>query len=75
MKYTGFDTHEKYAKIVEHLEKSVDCLLVTSLDEIAWLLNLRGTDIEFNPVFFSYIIFYTCDKSVDLFIDSAHLNA
>lgn len=43
-------------------------MLIVALDEIAWFLNLRGTDIEFNPVFFSYAIFHVATKSVDLFI-------
>jgi Xaa-Pro aminopeptidase len=32
--------------------------LTAALDEIAWFLNLRGTDIEYNPVFFSYLLFF-----------------
>jgi len=44
-------------------------MLVTSLDEIAWILNMRGTDIAFNPVFFSYAILYPENK-IDLFIDA-----
>ena len=31
-------------------------LVLSALDEIAWLLNLRGSDISFNPVFFAYVI-------------------
>ena len=42
----------------EKLTDSVDVLLVTTLDDIAWFLNLRGNDIPFNPVFFSYLIYY-----------------
>jgi len=37
-------------------EKKANGLVVTALDEIAWLLNLRGSDISFNPVFFAYVI-------------------
>lgn len=46
-------------------------LLVTALDDIAWLLNLRGNDIEFNPLFFSYLLFHRDGESyrVDLFIN------
>lgn len=48
-------------------------LLITALDDIAWLLNLRGNDIEFNPLFFSYALFTTNDQrsnfKVDLFIN------
>ena len=43
----------------EKLGKSVDALLVTTLDDIASVLNLRGNDIKFNPVFFAYLIFFT----------------
>ena len=31
-------------------------LVVSALDEVAWLFNLRGADIEFNPVFYSYAL-------------------
>lgn len=37
----------------------MDALLIPSLDDIAWLFNLRGTDIQYNPVFFAYAIFFT----------------
>ena len=37
-------------------EKGATNLVVTALDEVAWLLNLRGSDIVYNPVFFAYVI-------------------
>jgi len=37
-------------------EKKASGLVVTALDEVAWLLNLRGSDISFNPVFFAFVI-------------------
>ena len=40
------------------LPNEADILLTATLDEIAWFLNLRGTDIEYNPVFFSYLLFF-----------------
>ena len=67
-KYSGMSTKEKYDLVAEKLGSVVDSLLIVALDEIAWFLNLRGTDIEFNPVFFSYAIFHIATKSVDLFI-------
>lgn len=73
-KYAGMSTHEKYAKCTEQLGTDIDCLLVTALDQIAWLLNMRGMDIEFNPVFFSNAIFHMESKSVDLFIDASHFD-
>ena len=42
------------------------------LDEVAWLFNLRGTDIPYNPVFFAYGI-VTLDDAT-LFVDSTKLN-
>ena len=30
--------------------------MVTALDEVAWLLNLRGSDVDYNPVFLSYVL-------------------
>jgi Xaa-Pro aminopeptidase len=36
--------------------KGAGALLVTALDEVGWLLNLRGADVDFNPVFLSYVI-------------------
>lgn len=46
-------------------------MLVTTLDDIAWLLNLRGNDIEFNPLFFSYLILHKDGDNfkIDLFIN------
>lgn len=44
-------------------------LLITTLDDIAWLTNCRGTDIDYNPVFFSYALFYVQEgqERLDLF--------
>jgi len=56
---------------VQMKNRSASWLIVTSLDDIAWLLNLRGSDIQFNPVFFSYIIIGT--TSIHLFINEERL--
>ena len=50
--------------------KEADCLLVATLDDICWLLNLRGNDIEYNPVFFSYLVFWPKDLKATLYIES-----
>ncbi len=42
---------------------------MTALDEIAWLLNLRGSDISYNPVFVSY--FLLTEEAATLYVDSA----
>ena len=48
-----------------------DGMLVSALDDIAWTLNLRGTDVHCNPVFVSYLLIAS-DK-VSLFVDEAKL--
>jgi Xaa-Pro aminopeptidase len=52
-------------------------LFLAKLDDIAWLLNIRGSDIPYNPLFFSYMILYRKgddDFEVDLYIDSEKVN-
>lgn len=46
-------------------------LVVSMLDEVAWLFNLRGTDIEFNPVFFAYAI--VTESTTCLFVNQSQL--
>lgn len=56
-KFTGKSTMEKLKEIREEMEKEgADYLLLTTLDDIAWLTNIRGSDIAYNPVFLSYMI-------------------
>jgi len=70
-KYTGETVKSKYERISEKLD-GADMMVVATLDDIAWLTNMRGNDIEYNPLFFSYIIFHNkkegADYKVDLFI-------
>jgi len=54
---TGESVADKLKRVREKLEKSnVDILPITKLDQIAWLFNLRGWDIPYNPVFIAYAI-------------------
>ncbi|KAG0368496.1 hypothetical protein BGZ54_001810 [Gamsiella multidivaricata] len=56
-KSTGRTHAEKIEQLRKNLEKkSVAGFVVSGLDEIAWLFNLRGSDVHCNPVFFSYAI-------------------
>ena len=58
--YAGKEWPEKICEVRKKMnEKKAIGLVVTALDEIAWLLNLRGSDISYNPVFFAYIIVTT----------------
>jgi Xaa-Pro aminopeptidase len=52
-KFTGESVASKLKRLREALTGS---FIVTALDEVAWLLNLRGNDIPYNPVFFSYVL-------------------
>lgn len=52
----GVSAVEKIGKIREKFrEASADCLVVSALDEIAWTLNIRGGDVDYNPVFLAYM--------------------
>lgn len=55
------------------LDKDSNILFASTLDDIAWTLNLRGSDIEFNPVFFSYMLIHRDGDShrVSLFINQS----
>lgn len=55
--YTGMPAAEKLAQIRTDMKKEgADVLLLSTLDDIAWLTNLRGDDIAYNPVFLSYMM-------------------
>lgn len=72
LKYAGETTPSKIARIRQTLrERHADGMLVSALDDIAWTLNLRGTDVHCNPVFVSYLLIAS-DK-VTLFVDEAKL--
>ena len=51
-------------------DKKVDAYLLTTLDDIDWIVNMRGNDIKYNPVFFAYAIFFPSTEipSLRLFI-------
>ncbi|EDS27496.1 xaa-Pro aminopeptidase 1 [Culex quinquefasciatus] len=54
LEFTGESVAQKLAAVREKMQdKRASVLVVSALDEIAWFLNLRGSDIDYNPVFFS----------------------
>ena len=62
-RYAGVSYPEKVANIRKRMEEEkADTLLLTSLDEIAWVTNIRGDDIEYNPVCFSYMVITKYDS-------------
>ena len=57
MKFTGKSWEDKVKEIREQMKlKKANVLILSALDDVAWVLNLRGSDIQFNPVFFSYVV-------------------
>ena len=57
VQYAGRTREEKLASVRKKMQKEkADYLLLTALDEIAWLLNLRGNDIAYTPVFLAYML-------------------
>ena len=73
MEYAGERCHEKLGRIRQALrEKHADGMLMAALDDIAWTLNLRGTDVHCNPLFVSYLLIST--KSATLYINKVKLS-
>ena len=73
LEYAGETLASKVVRIRKSLrELHADGMLVSALDDIAWALNLRGTDVHCNPVFVSYLLIES-DK-VSLFVDDNKLS-
>lgn len=65
----GEDVDSKISRVVDALDAAdADGLLITALDEIAWLLNLRGSDVDYTPVVIAFV--YVSEDERVLFIDS-----
>ena len=70
---TGESHDSKLARLREALaDHNADCCILSSLDEIAWLYNLRGDDVKHTPVFFAYALIsaeddrlYVMDESLE----------
>ena len=74
LEYAGEDATSKIQRIRKALRTyHADGILVSALDDLAWTLNLRGTDVHCNPVFVGYLLIAS-DK-VSLFVDEAKVSA
>ena len=74
LEYAGEATHDKIGRIRRALrERHADGMLMAALDDIAWTLNLRGTDVHCNPVFVSYLLISS--QTVTLYINKVKLPA
>lgn len=74
MEYAGETAASKIERIRKALRaQHADGILVTALDDIAWTLNLRGSDVHCNPVFVAYLLISTTKAT--LFVDGAKLTS
>lgn len=72
VEYAGESAHEKIGRIRQALrERHADGMLMAALDDIAWTLNLRGTDVHCNPVFVAYLLISS--KDVTLYVNQKKL--
>lgn len=68
IKYCGMSREEKLKNVREKMEElGADNYVISSLDDIAWLLNIRGNDIPCNPVVVSFVLID--EKDAFLFVD------
>lgn len=73
IKYAGKTIIEKLKEVRNKMEeKLADTFILSSLDDIAWLFNLRGNDVHNNPVFLAYTVI-TKDEVI-LYVDAKKLN-
>lgn len=71
-RYAGVSAHDKLSALRSQLAlRHADGMLVCALDDIAWLLNLRGQDVHCTPVFVGYVLVSV--DAVTLFVDKAKL--
>lgn len=74
IKYAGKSRQDKLLDLQEQLKsKQLTSYLITQLDNIAWVLNLRGNDVECNPLFLSKMLL-RLDKKAILFVDESKIN-
>lgn len=74
LEFAGESRASKFARMRERLQKAgSDAHFISALDDIAWMFNIRGGDVEYNPVTIAYA--YISQDEARLFIDSAKLSA
>ncbi len=74
LEYAGETAESKLQRIREAVgEAGANATIVTQLDDIAWTLNMRGTDVHCTPVFVAYLIILP--DSATLYVDAAKLSA
>lgn len=70
----GSSRKEKIAQLIAELKKAgADTMIITALDDLAWMFNLRGSDIEYCPVFIGYGV--AGKNGCYLFVDRRRMNS
>jgi Xaa-Pro aminopeptidase len=73
IKYTGKSREDKLQEVVKEMKAfGADYYVISGLDDIAWLLNIRGRDVQCNPLTISYAVVQ--EDKCSLFIDSKKLS-
>ena len=72
LRFAGQSVEDKLAAVQRKMAaRGAASLVLTALDEVAWLFNLRGSDIEFNPVFFAYAVVRA--QGASLYVEASRL--
>lgn len=72
-KYAGESASSKIKKVLDSISKeNADCILISALDEIAWVLNIRANDVTYNPVATAFLLLSNTGST--LFIDNTKLD-
>ena len=71
-RFAGVSAADKLNKVREKMkEKGFGSYLVTALDDIAWLLNIRGNDVDYSPVVYAFA--FITEKDAHVFVDGKKL--
>lgn len=74
IKYTGKSREEKLSQVVQEMKDTgADYYVISGLDDIAWLLNIRGRDVKCNPLTIAYAV--VSEKKCYLFIDGSKVKS
>ena len=74
IKYTGKSREDKIAEVTREMKAiGAEHYVISGLDDIAWLLNIRGRDVKCNPLTISYVVI--SEGKCNLFIDDKKINA
>lgn len=74
IEYCGESREDKIKRVRESMkEMNIDYYVISSLSDIAWVLNIRGADVDFTPLVISYIVISLSD--IEFFVDTLKLDS